>query len=92
MSRGYLAREVKKRLGESLPKKRIERILAEAFEVIKGEVLAGREVSIKDFGRFYLKPAKARRARSPQTGEEIRIPARKKFSFNPSRKIKFVEE
>ena len=92
MAKEYIARTVKERLGENLPKKGIEKILAEAFEVIKEEVLAGREVSIKDFGRFYLKPAKARRARNPQTGEEIRIPARKRFFFSPSRKIKFVEE
>ena len=70
----------------------IEKTVNATFEIIKREVLSGGEVSIKEFGRFYLKNLSPRPARNLKTGERIELKARKRFTFKPSSKIKFVEE
>ena len=45
---------------------------------------------IRGYGTFKVVKRKARKARNPQTGEEIRIPPKKVLTFKPSEA--FVEE
>lgn len=42
------------------------------------------EISIPDFGRFYVKTMPARQGVNPATGEKIQIEAREKIVFKPS--------
>ncbi len=42
------------------------------------------EVSIPDFGRFYVKHVAERQGVNPATGEKITIEARDKVTFKPS--------
>lgn len=55
------------------------------LELIKGTVKQGKRVKISGFGTFAVAKRRARKGRNPQTGEEIRIPARKKFIFKASK-------
>lgn len=58
------------------------------FSGIESELKAGREVSVRKFGRFYLKKRDARTGRNPKTGEKIQIPAKKYPRFTSSDVLK----
>jgi DNA-binding protein HU-beta len=45
-------------------------------------------LKIPDLGTFRLRQTKARTGRNPQTGEPIKIPARKKVGFTPTKAFK----
>jgi nucleoid DNA-binding protein len=62
--------------------------VAEVFEAIEAELLAGREVSIRSFGTFYLQKRDARTGRNPKTGEPIEIPAKRYPRFRSSDLLK----
>jgi DNA-binding protein HU-beta len=40
------------------------------------------------FGKFYVREQKAREGRNPQTGEKMRIPARKVPTFSAGNSLK----
>jgi len=95
MNKVELVKTLTERVSKKVPKVRkevVEATVNELFELIKEEVLSGGKVSINEFGRFYLKSTAPRSARNPKTGEKIELRARKRFTFKPSSKIKFVEE
>ena len=61
----------------------------DAFEGVVTNVLkSGDEVQITGFGKFYAREQKARDGRNPQTGEKMRIPARKVPSFSAGNSLK----
>ena len=61
----------------------------DAFEGVVTNVLkGGDEVQITGFGKFYVREQKARDGRNPQTGEKMRIPARKVPSFSAGNSLK----
>jgi DNA-binding protein HU-beta len=61
----------------------------DAFEKVVTEMLkSGDEVQITGFGKFYVREQKAREGRNPQTGEKMRIPARKVPSFSAGNSLK----
>ena len=61
----------------------------DAFEGVVTNVLkGGDEVQITGFGKFYVRDQKARDGRNPQTGEKMRIPARKVPSFSAGNSLK----
>lgn len=47
-----------------------------------------KELKIPNLGTFRLRQLKARKGRNPQTGEPMRIKARKKVAFTPSKAFK----
>ena len=49
--------------------------------IIAGQVAKGDKVTLTGFGTFERRARKARTGRNPQTGEEIKIPARKRLKF-----------
>lgn len=51
------------------------------INAIRAELVAGNEVTIRNFGRFYLQARDAREGRNPKTGEKIQIPAKKYPKF-----------
>lgn len=55
------------------------------FESMKEELCKGGNIKISGFGKFRVRPKKARMGRNPQTGEAMVISARKVLTFTPSR-------
>jgi len=58
------------------------------FSALKGELEAGHKVTIRNFGRFYVRQLGQRKGRNPKTGKAITIPARKYPRFSASDKLK----
>ncbi|GAK45174.1 DNA-binding protein HU [Tepidicaulis marinus] len=66
-----------------------------AVELVFGEIEAGLKRAKKDgkftvgtFGTFTITKRAARKGRNPQTGEEIKIKAKKSLRFKPSAQLK----
>jgi len=57
-------------------------------EAIKGALQKGEKVSIIGFGTFSVVDKKARKGRNPQTGKEIKIPAKKAPKFSAGKNLK----
>ncbi|MDF4421895.1 HU family DNA-binding protein [Vibrio parahaemolyticus] len=53
-----------------------EKLIADMFEEISGELANGKEVSLHGFGQFRLLDKPPRPGRNPKTGEECTISAR----------------
>lgn len=66
----------------------MERIVNCMVYTIKNAVAAGDSVSLIGLGTFYRKDREPRTARNPQTGEMMRIPARKTPLFRAGRAFK----
>ncbi|ADR18982.1 HU family DNA-binding protein [Calditerrivibrio nitroreducens] len=61
----------------------------EAFEEAVVEALkSGDKVTLVGFGTFSVYERKARTGRNPQTGKEIKIPAKKAPKFTPGKLFK----
>ena len=61
----------------------------EAFTTAVSEALnAGEEVQLPGFGKFYVREQKAREGRNPQSGEKMRIEARKVPAFKAGKALK----
>ena len=58
------------------------------LEAIKKSLETGKNIEIRGFGTFKIKPRKARKARNPRTGEEVPVPDRKIPVFKPSNEFK----
>ena len=52
------------------------RAIDQVMSGIKEELKAGRDVTIKNFGRFYVSERDAHEGRNPRTGQKIQIEAR----------------
>lgn len=57
------------------------------FDICAQTVAQGGSVSITNFGSMELVEKQPRRARNPQTGESIDVPARKAVKFNVSPRL-----
>jgi integration host factor subunit alpha len=69
-------------------KKESAEIVELVFEIIKQTLERGEKIKIAGFGNFVVREKKSRRGRNPQTGQEIRISARKVLTFKPSQVLK----
>jgi DNA-binding protein HU-beta len=70
------------------PKGEAEKHL-EAFTTTISEALkAGEEIQLPGFGKFYVREQKAREGRNPQSGEKMRIEARKVPAFKAGKTLK----
>jgi DNA-binding protein HU-beta len=72
-----------------LPKSSVQSVLDE-FESIAGDVVAkgGEALTIPGFLKFEQTYRKARKARNPQTGEEIDVPAANAAKVSAGAKLK----
>ncbi len=72
-----------------LPKSSVQSVLDE-FESIAGDVVAkgGEALTIPGFLKFEQTHRKARKARNPQTGEEIDVPASNAAKVSAGAKLK----
>ncbi len=58
------------------------------LEDMKKALKGGKDVVLTGYGTFSVTKRKARTGRNPQTGEEIKIPARKAVKFKPGKALK----
>ena len=70
------------------PKSEAEKHLEAFTAAISGALKAGEEVQIPGFGKFYVRDQKAREGKNPQTGETMRIAARKIPAFRAGKTLK----
>ena len=63
-------------------------MLTALVDTIRKSVKKGDPVKIPDLGGWRLRSMKARMGRNPQTGEAIKIPARKKVGFTVAKSFK----
>ena len=73
-----------------ITKKQADQVLTTLVEVSVKSVKKGEPVKIPGLGILRLRKMKARMGRNPQTGEPIKIPARKKVGFTVSKSFKDV--
>ena len=71
-----------------ISRKQAEQVLSALVETIRRSVKKGDPVKIPDLGGWRLRSMKARMGRNPQTGEAIKIPARKKVGFTVAKSFK----
>lgn len=75
----------------NLTKTRAEQIVTDVFQTIAAEVQLGTEVSIAKFGKFKAANRAARIARNPQTGESIKVAAKRALKFSPASNLKTLD-
>ena len=64
------------------------RALDATFAVITGALKKGTKVPVAGFGTFAVSKRNARMGRNPQTGEAVKIPARKAVTFKAGTALK----
>ena len=74
--------------GAAISKKQAGAVLEQLVDVTVGSVKKGDPVKIPGLGTFRKVQTKARMGRNPQTGEAIKIPARKKVRFSVAKTFK----
>ena len=70
-----------------LTKAASEKDLNAAIKAVKGALKKGDRVGLVGFGSFSVVQRSARTGRNPQTGKEIRIPAKKVVKFKPGAEL-----
>ena len=73
-----------------LTKADVEKVFNGTFELFKGELEKGNNVSVAGFGTFKISERSAREGRNPQTGETIQIAASKNVSFKAGSALKEI--
>jgi len=86
IGKDQLVHEVAERSGLGVEESR--RALEEMLNAIETELGNGNEVRLTGFGKFSVSRRKAREGRNPQTGESMRIPAKKVPHFSPGTELK----
>jgi DNA-binding protein HU-beta len=78
------------RLADSggVTRKQADDLLAVLTDTIVKTVKKGESVKIPGLGVFRLRKMRARMGRNPQTGEAIKIPARRKVGFSVAKTFK----
>jgi len=71
-----------------LPKKQVEGVLDEALALACKEARKNGQFVLPGFGKLVLANRKARIGRNPQTGEPIKIPAKRVCKFRLSKSLK----
>jgi DNA-binding protein HU-beta len=69
-------------------KKQAEELLDAVVDNVVKTVRKGESLKIPGLGIFRMRKMKARIGRNPQTGEPIKIPARKKVGFTVAKSFK----
>ena len=88
MTKAEIVEHIYERVGFS--KKESAELVERVFDIIKDTLARGEKVKISGFGNFVVREKNARKGRNPQTGEEIRLDARRVLTFKPSLVLKTV--
>lgn len=69
-------------------KKEASELVELVFQELKNTLQNGEKVKISGFGNFVVRGKNERIGRNPQTGEQIKISARRVLTFRPSQVLK----
>ncbi|MEK6628591.1 MAG: integration host factor subunit alpha [Bdellovibrionota bacterium] len=69
-------------------KKEASELVELVFAELKKTLQAGEKIKISGFGNFVVRGKNERIGRNPQTGEQIKISARRVLTFRPSQVLK----
>lgn len=86
MNKAELINDVAERIGDS--KQKGEEVVNAVFDAITAALKRGDEVRLPSFGVFAVSETKERKARNPQTNEEVIVPAGKRARFRPGKALK----
>jgi DNA-binding protein HU-beta len=86
MNKAELVNDVAERMSDS--KMKAEEAVNAVFEAISHALKRGDEVRLPSFGVFVVSETSERKARNPQTGEEVLVPAGKRARFRPGKALK----
>jgi integration host factor subunit beta len=78
------------RISDRMGQKKIttKTVIQEFIDEIIDELEKGNRLEFREFGVFELKERAARKARNPQTGDTVYVPAKVVVHFKPGRKMK----
>jgi len=86
MTKADIVEHVYSKIGFS--KKEASELVELVFGSLKDQLKSGEKVKISGFGNFLVRGKKERIGRNPQTGEQIKISARRVLTFRPSQVLK----
>jgi DNA-binding protein HU-beta len=86
MNKAEFVNDVAERMSDS--KMKAEEAVNAVFEAISHALKRGEEVRLPAFGVFVVSETSERKARNPQTGEEVLVPAGKRARFRPGKALK----
>lgn len=86
MTKADIVEKVYQKIGFS--KKESSELVELVFNMIKGTLENGEKVKISGFGNFIVREKHERIGRNPQTGDQIKISARRVLTFRPSQVLK----
>ena len=88
MNKEELVQEVAKKA--NVTQKETAEVLGALIDTIQKSVAKGQRITLVGFGTFERRERAARTGRNPQTGKELKIPARKVPAFTAGKKFKTV--
>ena len=88
MNKEELVKEISKRTKVS--QKQSSEILSAILDTIEKTISKGKKVTLVGFGTFEARKRAARTGRNPQTGKELKIPAKTVPVFSAGKKFKEV--
>ena len=88
MNKQELVQEVSKKAKVS--QKEAAEVIGAWVETIQKTVSKGKKVTLVGFGTFESRKRAARTGRNPQTGKEIKIPAKTVPAFSAGKKFKTI--
>lgn len=71
----------------SIKKTEAEGALVGFLEAVEKSLAAGESIALTGFGSFSVSARAGRTVRNPQTGQLIKIPAKKAVKFRPGKKL-----
>ena len=88
MTKADIVEKVYQKIGFS--KKEASELVEMVFGQLKNTLCSGNKVKISGFGNFVVREKNERIGRNPQTGEQIKISARRVLTFRPSQVLKAI--
>lgn len=86
MTKADIVEKVYDKIGFS--KKESSELVELVFDMLKQTLENGEKVKISGFGNFIVREKRERVGRNPQTGDQIKISARRVLTFRPSQVLK----
>ena len=88
VTKADIVEKVYQKIGFS--KKEASELVEMVFDQLKDTLCKGEKVKISGFGNFLVRAKNERVGRNPQTGEQIKISARRVLTFRPSQVLKAI--
>jgi integration host factor subunit alpha len=88
MTKADIVEKVYQKIGFS--KKEASELVEMVFNQLKDVLCNGDKVKISGFGNFVVREKNERIGRNPQTGDQIKISARRVLTFRPSQVLKAI--